>query len=419
MPSSTGRRSTLVTPLARRTVLTSLTGEAAKGQPDGSRTIINLEVAMPTSHRPAAPPPATDLSSSGPAPANPDPTELPPDRPAADGAGRPVAIEVAPPHGDQIRRWVEGVLGWQVVDRATGRLVPPTVHLVGPHADPPDDGVPRILVLEADEDTPSVVAACQRLDPAAAVAWPAERDALPGIVDEVVASPGEARGDRHVLRVGGVAGGVGTSTVALALAGLGAWQGWATLAALRGDAPASGLPVVPSEATATADLWSRLQPLDGVPSCRAVRVGDPGTIVDPRDPAIRLAVLDHGVDTDTDIIVCRLDAAALELLAATTAGAIVIVGSGPLPLKALREVVGGRRTVLLPWSVRVARAGLHRRVPASLPGAWLRRLIPLLPDGPGESRRVGGHRHVARSTTAPIVGRVGGAHRGVATSGVP
>lgn len=371
--------------------------------------------------------PATSVWASGPHVTSASPSGTPAEFPAggtpADGAGRPVAIEVGSPHGEQIRRWVEGVLGWQVVDSATGRLVPPTAHLVGPHTDPPEDGVPRILVLDEDDDTTSVVAACQRLDPAAALTWPGERDALARVVDEVVSVPGEARGDRHVLRVGGVAGGVGTSTVALALAGLAAWQGWRTLAALRGDAPASDLPVVASGAIATADLWSRLQPLAGVPSCRAVRVGDPGTVVDPRDPAIRLAVLDHGVDTDTDIIVCRLDAAARERLPATTAGAIVIVASGPLPPKALRDAVGGRRTILLPWSARVARAGLHRRVPASLPGAWLRRLIPLLPEDPAEPRRGSGHRQAPRSSRAPgadpAAGRAAGTPRRSVASGVP
>lgn len=374
---------------------------------------------MPTPHRPPVPP---SVMASAPADAWPPDLASPEpsiSRAKADGAGRPVAIEVGSPHGDQIRRWVEGVLGWQVVDRDTGRLVPPTVHLVGPRADPPDDGVPRILVLDEDEDTPSVVAACQRLDPAAAVAWPTERDGLSRVVDEVVSVPGEARGDRHVLRVGGVAGGVGTSTVVLALAGLGAWHGWPTLSALRGDAPAKDLPVVPSEATAAADLWSRLEPLDGVPSCRAVRVGDPGTVVDPRDPAIKLAVLDHGVDTDTDLIVCRLDAAALERLPTTTAGAIVIVGTGPLPPKALREAIGGRRTILLPWSARVARAGLHRRVPASLPGAWLRRLIPLLPENVAELRRGAGHRAAPRPTTAADVGSDAGTIRSPVGTGLP
>ncbi len=299
---------------------------------------------------------------------------------AAQTAGRPVAIEVGAPHEESLRRWVEGVLGWQVVDQLTSRLVPPTVHLVGPRAEPPDDGVPRILVLDQDSAPGSVVAASRRLRPVAGLTWPQQRDELERVVEEVVAVPVSVRSDRQTLRVGGVAGGVGTTTVVLGLAGLGGWQGCRTLAAVRGDVPADDLPVVTSEATAAADLWSRLPALPGVATCRAVRVADPAPVAEPCDPVIGFAVLDHGVDVDTDVVVCRRDAAALEHLPTTTAAAIVVVGTGPLPLGDLRAATGGRPTILLPWSMRVARAGLQRRVPAALPGAWLRRLLPLLPE---------------------------------------
>jgi hypothetical protein len=298
----------------------------------------------------------------------------------ADGAGRPVAINVGPPHEESLQRWVEGVLGWQVVDQQTSSLVPPTVRLLGIDAETPQDGVPRILVLEQDVDPPVLLAAGRRLQPAAAIVWPRERDGLQEVVRRAVERPVTVEGARHVLRIGGVAGGVGTTTVALAVAGLGAWGGIPTFVTVRGDAPATDLPPVTAEATAAVDLWARLRPLPGVPGCRAVRIADPAPAADPQDPGIGLAVFDLGVDTDADVVVCRRDAAALEALPTTTAAAIVVVDAGPVPLRPLREATGGRPTILLPWSTRVARAGLHRRVPGSLPGAWLRRLVPLFPD---------------------------------------
>lgn len=295
-------------------------------------------------------------------------------------SGRPVAIDLADGHGEELRRWVEGVLGWQVVDHPTSRLVPPTVHLLGPQAQPPDDGVPRILVVTATSDPSAVIEACRRLHPQAGLTWPAQQDALPTIVEQVAGTSGDPRNDRLLLRVGGVAGGVGTTTVVLALAGLSAWQGRRSLATVRGDAPVADLPVVPAAATAALDLWSRLPGVPGVPACRAVRLGDPQPAAEPADPSIDLAVFDEGVATDVDVAVCRPDAAALERLPTTTAAAIVVIGGGPLRPPQLREATGGRPTILLPWSTRVARAALHRRVPGSLPGTWLRRLRPLLPE---------------------------------------
>jgi hypothetical protein len=316
-------------------------------------------------------------------------------------AGRPVAIDLGPKLDEPIRRWTEGVLGWQVVDTLTGRLVPPTAHLLGIDADPPDDGVPRILVLEEASEPEAIVAACQRLRPTAGLTWPRQRDDLLALVSRVVAFPPDRQVDRRILRIGGVAGGVGTTTVALALAGLAGWQDRRTLAAVRGDAPAAGAPVVTSEAIAATDLWSRVPALPGVPAARVVRVSDPSRLTEPRDPAIEFAVLDHGVDVDTDVVVCRPDAAALEQLPATTAAAVVVVGAGPLRVQDLREAAGGRPAILLPWSSRVARAGLRRRVPASLPGSWLRRLRPLLPDaGRSHPIRARGTRDDPNRTTA-------------------
>jgi hypothetical protein len=298
---------------------------------------------------------------------------------AVDGLPRPVAIDLPRPTADAVRGWVEGVLGWQPVDESTSRLVPATVRLIGPDALPPDDAIPRVLLLTTGVPAADAAAAAIRTGAAAVLVWPDGRDRLAQVVAGVVDRPGARSGDHRVLRVGGVSGGVGTTTVVLSLAGLAGWSGTASLAALRGDAPVAGLPIVPAAAVADPDLWNRLPEPPGTQALRAVRIADPSPIATPMDPSIGLAVLDHGVDVDVDVVVCRPDAAALEGLAFTTAAVVVLVGSGPVTPRDLARVTGGRRGIHLPWSARVARAGRYRRVPAGLPGAWLRRLQPLVP----------------------------------------
>lgn len=300
-----------------------------------------------------------------------------------DGDGslaRPVAIDLPRAQAEAVRRWVEGVLGWQPVDGSTARLVPPTVRLVGPASSPIDDAVPRVLLVPEDTGAAAAATAAIRTGAIGAIAWPDDRERLADVVANAVDRSPVRADDRRVVRVGGVAGGVGTTTVVLGLAGLAGWSGLPALAALRGDAPVAEVTVVPAEATSAADLWNRVTAPPGTRELRVVHVADPAPIAVPTDPTIGLAVLDQGVDLDVDVVVCRPDAAALERLPSTTAAAIVVVGSGPVSPRELAAVAGGRRGIQLPWSVRVARAGRHRRVPGALPGAWLRRLEPLLPN---------------------------------------
>jgi hypothetical protein len=179
------------------------------------------------------------------------------------------------------------------------------------------------------------------------------------------------------VTVGGSAGGVGTSTVVLAVAGLSAWAGARTLAGVRGVG--WGLRQVPVGALDAPDAWSRADDLAGLTTARAVELVGPDTPVDPVDPHLDVLVVDRGVDGDVDVLVCRPDRAGLTVLGTTTAAAVVVVGEGPVAVSELARAAGSRRTIQLPWSVRVARAGLTGRVPAGLPGTWLRRLAPLVP----------------------------------------
>lgn len=321
--------------------------------------------------------------------AQPDPSRAPASASTTAAiAALPVALDLAGGHGDSVRRWVEGVLGWQPVEARGDALVPPAVRLVDVAArvtPGPARVAPAVLVL-TDQDDPAAVAAAGALHtPAAVVTWPADRDRLADVVADVVAAPRPPDATATTaLRIGGTGGGVGTTTVALALAGLAAWQGRGALAVVRDRLLAGGIRDVPVEALASPDLWERATPVAGVPGARAVAVArDAPPDVDAIGPPQGVVVVDAGVSPDADVLVARPDAAGLAGAAATTAAAIVVVGNGAASTRALARACGSRRRLLLPWSARVARAGLLGRVPAGLPGAWLRRLSPIVPGRRG------------------------------------
>jgi hypothetical protein len=296
-----------------------------------------------------------------------------------DAAAVPVALALSGRHAASVRRWVEGVLGWQPVDDDPAGPVPPAVRLVdhpvaGRAGAPP---LPTLLVVDDDASASAAAALVHAMGPDAVLPWPSGRDELPEVVGGLLRRPRRGQWDARVLRVGGAAGGVGTTTVVLALAGLLGWQGHDTLALVRPPAPVPGLRVVPGEAAGAPDLWSRADELPAVPRGRVLGIVGVEVPV-PSDPRITAAVVDAGVDDDVDVLVCRPDAAGLTRLAATTAAAVVLVGAGPAAPRDLQRAAGGRTGVAVPWSARVARAGLHGRVPGSLPGRWLRRLAPLV-----------------------------------------
>jgi hypothetical protein len=300
------------------------------------------------------------------------------DTAATDTTALPVELALGGRHADAVRRWVEGTLGWQPVDAVTAGLVPAAVvlrDLAAPPAVPATDA-PAVLVVDDDAPGGEVAAGVLGASPDAVVGWPSGRDRLVTVVQDVLARPRHRPPDLRTIRVGGAAGGVGTTTIAFALAGLAAWSGARTLVAVRG-AGHGGRPM-PAAALAGTDVWAQADEVAGVPGCRAVRLVDPDLVPPPSDPAIATAVVDLGVDADADVYVCRPDAAALEGLAGTTAAAIVVVGVGPVPLRELARAASGRRAVRVAWSARVARAALAGRLPAGLPGAWLRRLTPLV-----------------------------------------
>ncbi len=299
----------------------------------------------------------------------------------------PVHLRLRGANADAIRRWVEGVLGWQPVDSASDPLLPPALVLVDePFAEGrapvvrEADELPRILVVDDGADPGVTGERVLRAAPDAVVSWPSGRERLATIAAGVLAGRKERTAGVRTLRIGGAAGGVGTTTVALAVGGLWAWRGSRTLAVVRGGWP--DLPFVDAAALRSPDAWGRAVPASGVPELRMLRL----TRSSPRasSAGADALVLDEGAALDVDVLVCRPDAAALPAVDRTTAGLLVVVGEGPVSPSAFRRAAAGRRVLPLPTSARIARAALQGRVPASIPGAWLRRLAAGL--GAGSAR---------------------------------
>lgn len=249
--------------------------------------------------------------------------------------------------GAAVTRWVEGHLGWQVV--ADSPHLPARLHL----ADRPLPGV--VLVTRdphAVHDGPVVV-------------WPDQAEALRTIVPDPLPRP---RGT--TVLVGGAAGGVGTSTVALALAAAHAWSGTRTW--LVAGPVTHAMLGVPSG------------PVAEVPAAPGLAVTADPAVAARRCGAEDRVVVDAGVLAGASVLVARPDAALIAALDAAPdgtrrPGVVVTVGQGALrPDEVARLLqahpVEGRRHVHLPWDLRIGRAALRGRLPGDLPGRWVHSL---------------------------------------------
>ena len=304
-------------------------------------------------------------------------------------AAVPVALALGDRHVGTVRRWIEGTLGWQAVDDDLDGPVPPSVRIVDVEGavrlldsgDP--DHLPTLLLVEEDDVAALAADVARRLQPSGVCRWPDGRDALPELVVRALGAQPDDRQGGRVLRVGGVAGGVGTTTVVLALTGIAAWSGQRALAVVHGHAGVRAAMPVPPDAVVSPDLWARATPLPGVAGARVVHTGTMPPSRAPVDRRIALSVIDVGTDAEVDVVVCRPDRAASEQLPVTMAGAVVVVGRGLLSPERIAELAGGRRVVPVPTSVRVARAVLRGHVPAGLPGTWVQALRPVLDETVG------------------------------------
>ncbi|SRR6056297_1448304 len=378
-------------------------------------------------------------------------------------AALPVVLDLSPDRTEAVRSWVEGVLGWQVVDGGDEDPVPAVLRVrdhrdpisstgvPGRHTDPELEAlfvegdplsqeraaasdradrvaasgravligpsgaadvseraapsgpsgrlqqVPTVLLLPDGSDPVGAARTAVRLGPAAVLGWPSDRDRLSPVATRLLETPRRRGGSPARLTVGGSAGGVGTTTVALALGGLRAWSGTRTLVAVRGLG--SSYRGIPSAALGGGDLWAAAERLPGIDAVRAVRLLDHDSVPEVTDRSIEAVILDLGPDPDCDVLVCRPDAAGLAALRVTPAGAIVLVGDGAVPGRVLASAASGRPVLRVPWSVRVARAGADGRIPAGLPGTWVAALRPLVAEPVGA--RVPAHAGRARQRRAP------------------
>lgn len=291
---------------------------------------------------------------------------------AVDGAGAlPVRLMVDSRLHSQLAAHVEGTLGWQVTH---GDELPAALALVGVGA-PPVAGVASVLLVR--DDDPPDRAARSAADAAVVLRWPDERAHLEEVAAQLVDRTGRDAPALPPIRLGGAAGGVGTTTVALALGGLLAWHGRPTLVVASGDVPLPDVPAVDAAALSAHRTWDAAARVAGVPGLRVVAT-TPGPRAPVAVPDATIVLRDDGVAVDVDVLVCARDRAGLTALDATAAAAAVVVDRGVVPPAAwVRATRGGTRQVHLDWSARVGRAGVVRRVPSSLPGRWLAKLAPL------------------------------------------
>lgn len=295
-------------------------------------------------------------------------------------ADLPVSVELPGALGQELTRFVESEAGWQVV--APSGPPPPAVVLTVR----PQPGRPCVVVQPgtptADDIRDGLLAGA--LD---VLGWPEGRRRLLALPLRL-AEPAPSGPAPAVLRVVGTAGGAGTSTVALALAGLCAWSGRRTvvvgqedLLALCGAAgwrgPGADALVALGPAGAALEFPAVTR---SVPALRGLRVlaGDGASLPTPLGWPADVVVIDHRTAMPPTapvdgglVVVTRPDGTARHAAGLARTSAVLVVGQGPLDRLGIRRVLGRSEDAWLPPSFRVARAGLLGRLPASLPGSWL------------------------------------------------
>lgn len=291
--------------------------------------------------------------------------------PIAGELTRPVAVACGPRLRAEVERHLEAVLGWHVVQEGSGWLRP-NLLLVDGTVELPRGGVPPVLLVTDDVPADEAARRAVSTGAVAVLAWPVQRGLLESVGASLADRAPRPAGDR--LQVGGGSGGVGTTTVALALGGLLAWASRVVLVVATGDVPVPDVPVVGDESLQGPGLWAVAARIPGVPDLRAV-ARSPGPAAVPLGvdlPDGVTLVLDLGVAAaQAEVLVVRRDRAGREAIAASPAGAIALLDDGPLSESEVLAPAGGRLVAVLPRWARVARAGAERRIPADLPASWL------------------------------------------------
>jgi hypothetical protein len=281
----------------------------------------------------------------------------------------PVCVDLPGRLGQEVAAFAESEAGWQVV-AADSPLVP-VVTL----ARQVRDAMPTVVVLDAPP-APGLLRDTLLAGALDIVVWPQERDRLLEIPDRIGRTT-SAHGTTPLLTVGGARGGVGASTVALTIAATVAWAGGRALCVggqgavrLAGLAPWQG----PGTAEVTAlgrhaaqELPGLAKDVPGVPGL-AVLGGGSGLAPEVSSWPYDLVVADVGVQDRPDVLVAAADGSAE---GATAAAVVLVVEHGPLQRDAVTAALGRAPDGWLPYSVRVARAGVRGRVPSALPGSWV------------------------------------------------
>lgn len=294
----------------------------------------------------------------------------------------PVSLDLPGTVAQEVARYVETEAGWQVV-AAGGPPTPALTLSARPLA-----GCSCVVLVEG---TPSPEQVREGLLAGAldVLGWPADRARL-------LEAPGRLAGPRvparpRLLRVSGAGGGAGASTVALALGGLAAWRGLRTavvggedLLALCGLGGWAGPGAAELSALgpegAGAEFVAVARPVAGVDAL-SVLAGDGAALQDCGGWPVDLVVADGRQDLDRPAVVVARPDASLRRVAGLEPPALVLVaGRGPLDPAGAQRCLGRRPDAWLPFSARVARAGLAGRVPSALPASWLAALQhPLAP----------------------------------------
>lgn len=290
----------------------------------------------------------------------------------------PVAVELAGELGREVSRYVEVEAGWQVVE--TGGPLAPVLTVGSAPAAPG-----ACVVVVEGTPTPEQVRAHLLGGALDVLGWPDDRarllDAPLRVRDEPVIQDHPA-----LLRVVGTAGGVGTSTVALAMAGLAAWAG--RRVAIVGDddllalcglddwtGPGASELLALDPQAASAEFPTVARPVPGLSHLLALKGA--GSLIPPATPwpvdaiisDLRTAPAAGWPDGGGLIVVARPDGSLRR--AQGSRSPVIVVGRGPLDRSGVRHCLGRKPEAWLPFSARVARAGLAGRVPSSLPGSWL------------------------------------------------
>lgn len=321
-------------------------------------------------------------------------------------ADLPVAVELEGVLGDEVRAYVEGEAGWQVV--AEDGPPKPVLTIT----DAAGAARPCVVVVDGPPTTEQVRGALLEgaLD---VLGWPDDRARL-------LEAPLRARPTRRdgsgpaLLRLAGSAGGVGTSTLALACGGLLAWQGGEVIVVggedllrLCGMSPWSGPGAMQVAALDPGQAGSEVPALARrVPGVDRLRVlGGGAAIASTTGWPASAVVVDLGVSplaghppegglwlgeavggTDAfvggadavDVLIARPDAGLRAAAAAPGEVPVLVVGDGPVDRAGVRRALGRSPVGTLPASARVARAGVSGRVPSGLPGTWLAKVATVL-----------------------------------------